>query len=377
MTSSTLHPHRALLALALLSASSFMLSACAGLGTDYSTPAPARQIPFTVEPVTTQLVSTLISVPPDVAAPPANSIPASQYAYRIGPTDVLSIFVNQSLYGDQVAGGSSVDRQAESLYVVSESGYIFLPLHGALKVAGLTVAQAYSEIQKALAKFVTHPQINVRIAEFRSQRIAVAGNVTKPGYAPITDRMMTITEAIMAAGQSGEADLRKVTLKRGGQEYPIDVFALINSPGFGQNWVLQANDVIFVPKNENHVYVLGEAPNRTEYIDAYSTSLAEVLLPGSQRQRAGGGDTNYLQNGAALPGSIFVIRGNLNAVRVFHLNGSSPEAFILADKFQLASGDIVFVSTRPVTRFNRFVAQLLPTLQAVLEPVLIYKSLIK
>ncbi|ULQ46692.1 polysaccharide biosynthesis/export family protein [Flagellatimonas centrodinii] len=344
------------------------LSGCAGMGADYSTPADAQQIPFTVEAVTPELVSRLAVRPPAVSAPPAGGLTIQNYAYRIGPTDVLSIFVNQSLYGDQGIAGT-VDRQAESLYVVSEDGYIFLPLYGALRVAGLTVGQAYNEIQSALAKYITRPQINVRVAEFRSQRIAVAGAVSTPGYLPVTDRPMTITEAVIAAGQTDEADLRKVVLKRAGVEYPVDVFALIQSPGFGQNWVMQDGDVLFVPRNENRVYVLGEAPNRTEYIDPYATSLAEVLVAGSASGGSSGG--NYLQTGTAQPGSIFVIRGDVDAARVFHMNGASPESFILADQFQLASGDIVYVSTRPVTRFNRFISQILPSLQSILLPVLL------
>lgn len=353
---------------AMAAAAGLLLTGCAGMGASYETPAEANQIPFTVEPVTPELVARLAVRPPDVAAPPPGSLTLQNYAYRIGPGDVMSIFVNQSLYGDQGIAGT-VDRQAESLYVVSEDGYIFLPLFGALRVAGLTVGQAYSEIQSALAKYITRPQINVRVSEYRSQRVAVAGAVEEPGYLPVTDRPMTIPEAIIAAKQNEQADLRKVVLKRGGVEYPVDVFALIQSPSFGQNWVLQDGDVVFVPRNENRVYVLGEAPNRTEFIDPYNTSLAEVLVESSE----GGGRNagNYLQVGTAKPGSIFVIRGDVDAARVFHMNGTSPESFILADQFQLASGDIVYVSTRPVTRFNRFISQILPSLQSILIPVLL------
>lgn len=354
---------------AIGAAAGVLLTGCAGMGAGYETPASANQIPYTVEAVTPELVANLAVRPPDVAAPPVGSLTLQNYAYRVGPGDVLSIFVNQSLYGDQGIAGT-VDRQAESLYVVSEDGYIFLPLYGALRVAGLTVGQAYNEIQSALAKYITRPQINVRVSEYRSQRVAVAGAVAEPGYLPITDRPMTIPEAVIAAKQNEQADLRKVVLKRGGVEYPVDVFALIQSPSFGQNWVLQDGDVVFVPRNENRVYVLGEAPNRTEFIDPYATSLAEVLVESNESggSRSAG---NYLQTGTAKPGSIFVIRGDVDAARVFHMNGASPESFILADQFQLANGDIVYVSTRPVTRFNRFISQLLPSLQSILLPVLL------
>ena len=66
-----------------------------------------------------------------------------------------------------------------------------------------------------------------------------------------------------------------------------------------------------------------------------------------------------------------MIRGDVHQARVFHLNASSPESLILADEFQLLSGDIVFVSTREITRFNRFVAQLLPSVGSLLSSVLL------
>jgi polysaccharide biosynthesis/export protein len=347
------------------------LFGCAGMGTEYDTPAEENQILFTVEAITPALTQGLKERPPQTAPLPDDMVTLEDYTYRIGATDVLSIFVNQSLFADSTTPAFAGDRVAESMYVVSNSGQIFLPLYGPLTVAGLTTSEVYQEIERALSRYVTRPQINVRVAEYRSQRVGVVGAVEEPGFVPITDRPMAITEAIIAAGLLDTADLRKVILKRGGTEYTVDVYDLINSASFGQRWVLQDGDVVLVPLNENKVYVLGEAPNRTAFIDPYNTKLAEILVPvdvqGSAASRAG----NYLQSGTALTGSIFVIRGDVDQARVFHLNASSPESLILADEFQLISGDIIFVSTREITRFNRFVAQLLPSVGSLLSSVLL------
>jgi len=353
-----------------------LLAGCAGVGSPYSTPAPSGQIPFTVDAITPELVRELAiqpeldralsNRPPELAAGIQDA--SGAYVYRIGPGDVLSVFINQPLYGER-AGGATQATDAGSLYVVSEGGDIFLPLHGPLRVAGLTIGQAYESIRAALSQFISRPQFNVRVAEFRSQRVAVAGAVNTPGYFPITDRPMTVTEAVLLAGASETADIRRVVLKRAGKDYPVDVAALNRNPNFGSEWLLQNGDVLMVPVNENKVYVLGEAPNRAQLIDPLNNSLAEILL--SSGSGSGGSSNNYLQNGAALPGSVFVIRGNTEGARVFHLNASSPEAFILANEMQLAGGDLVYVSTRPVTRYNRFIAQLLPSLQSFLLPLVL------
>lgn len=348
-----------------------LLSGCAGLGAGgYSEPAPDKAIPFTVEAITPGLVRDLTITPPAAELAPESGSAGEAYVYRIGPSDVLSVFINQSIYSSQQVGqgGSPSAALQESTYVVSENGEIFLPFHGPLKVSGMTMSQAYRAIADALARFITKPQINVRVSEYRSKQVTVVGDVTTPGVLPITDKPMTVPLAVVRAGVKDDSDLRKVVLKRGGKDHNVDVASLIDSPSFGTDWVLQDGDVILVPKNTNKVYVLGEAPNRTELIDPYRSSLAEILVSSDKAAR---NNADYLQSGTANAGSIFVIRPDADKARVYHLNAKSPESFILASNFQVADGDIVFVSTRQITRFNRFIAQLLPSLQSVLLPLLI------
>jgi polysaccharide biosynthesis/export protein len=45
---------------------------------------------------------------------------------------------------------------------------------------------------------------------------------------------------------------------------------------------------------------------------------------------------------------------------VYHLDAKSPAAFAVADRFRLRAGDVVWVGPAGVTRWNRFLSQLLP-----------------
>lgn len=60
---------------------------------------------------------------------------------------------------------------------------------------------------------------------------------------------------------------------------------------------------------------------------------------------------------------IYVIRGNFARPKIYWLQAHTPEALLLAENFQLQPDDIVYVSTAPVARWNRFLNQLLPTIQ--------------
>lgn len=102
-------------------------------------------------------------------------------------------------------------------------------------------------------------------------------------------------------------------------------------------------------------YVMGEVlkPGLFAMTDE-SLSLTDAL------NLAGSFDLN-----TADPSHIYVIRGNILHPKIYWLNASSPAALLLGEKFQISAGDIVIVSTAAVTRWNRFLNQLLPTLQTV------------
>ena len=62
--------------------------------------------------------------------------------------------------------------------------------------------------------------------------------------------------------------------------------------------------------------------------------------------------------------AVYVIRGieerEKTPARVYHLEAKSPAAFAVADRFSLKPGDVVWVGPAGVTRWNRFLSQLLP-----------------
>lgn len=349
-----------LLRIAALIMLAHLLTGCAGMETGYDTPAQAGQISYNLHPVTAPVLRDLQFTLPEPPMAPPTGPTHNGYAYHIGPADILVIHYDQPIFDESTdQSTSAMGQRTEARYVVSEQGEIFLPLYGRLKVGGLTITEAYQEIIAALENFVTNPEINVTIADFRSQQVTVAGAATSVNYLPVTNRPMTIIDAVFQAGAEGNADLRNVVLKRDGEQINVDVSALMDSPDFGRDWVLQDGDVVSVPENTNKVYLLGAGPNTNTSIEPYRTSLAEVLIRG----RSGG---DFLQAAQTDLGSIFVIRGDIDFVDVYHLNARTPDAVVLAENFPMQDGDIVFVTTRPVTRFNRYVSEMLPSLAPLL-----------
>jgi polysaccharide export outer membrane protein len=93
------------------------------------------------------------------------------------------------------------------------------------------------------------------------------------------------------------------------------------------------------------------------------TSLAEALATanGINENRADGRGIYVLRNAG-------IGRDNTGLpvyrATVYHLNASSAVGFMLADRFPLEARDVVYVSPAPITRWNRFLSQLLPSIIA-------------
>jgi protein involved in polysaccharide export with SLBB domain len=120
--------------------------------------------------------------------PPAHSLPDPIVNLQVGPGDLVEIVV---------VGEEKLPRE----YEVQPDGTLDFPYLEAIKVAGLEPRQIASELRRELteAKFLTDPQVQVKVKAYNSKKIQIIGQVAKPGPQPYQDGM-TLVQAISAAG---------------------------------------------------------------------------------------------------------------------------------------------------------------------------------
>lgn len=273
--------------------------------------------------------------------------------YKLGPGDIITIIVWDHPELTTPAGSFRTAEQAGT--VVSEDGTIFYPYAGVLKVAGRTTREVRDALAAKLAKFIEKVQLDVRVAVYRSKRVYVVGEVNKPGNQEITDIPMTVLEAVnRAGGFSTEADFSRVLLTRKGTTYRVDIQAMYEEGATEQNAMLEPGDIVNVlDRSYNKIFVLGEVLKPGSMLmNKKRSTLAEAL-----------GDAGYINQEKASPRWIYVMRSDDDTPELFHLDGRSPDAMLLADRFPLKPRDIVYVDASELIRWNRVISNILPTSQ--------------
>lgn len=353
------------------------LQACAGLYLDVPDERGDRDVDITVRPITPELVTqrAAVKIPTSSETLPGLS---GAYVYRLGIGDILDISIPSIASAPYASTAFPGTREPDRGYTVAPDGTIWLPYVGPMKVQGATIREVQDQVVKGLSRFIKTPQVSVSVTQFRSQKVLVAGQVPKPGYLPVTDVPLTLVGALTAVGstpqmrsdlvarpltgqqqspQPESGDYHRVQVTRGGKAETVDVLALLKSGDLRADPLLQDSDVVYVsPVERNYVYVMGEvrAPTLLEIVER-RTSLAEVLM-------ASGG----VNQQTAKAGRIYVIRGQLGKPDVFQLNADEADALLLADAFVVQPRDVVYVAEANISRWNRFLGQLAPTLQQLI-----------
>ncbi len=218
-----------------------------------------------------------------VAVPPLR---AEGSGYLVGEGDVLKITVydNPDL---------SVTAR------VNSDGSILFPLVGQVKIGGMNISQVAKKIAHVLAAgYIVNPQVSVFVEEFRSKKVVIMGQVTKPGLYELSGTT-TLLELISKAGGVTADAGEQVTIKRKTPNHresfiTIDLKKLLEK-GADLDMPIVDGDNVFVSKAGTY-YVTGQVNKPDGYKLEEGTSVIKAIT-------MAGGFTNL-----AAQGKIKIIR---------------------------------------------------------------------
>lgn len=222
-------------------------------------PSTAPSRPFTREP----------SAPASPPHPSAAALPAEAGGeYQLGAGDLLKI--NVFGYPDM-----SADVR------VDEAGSITYAYVGQLEVGGHSARDVETLVASRLTSggFIRSPQVSVLVADYRSQKVSVMGQVARPGPYPLRKASSVIDLLAEAGGVINAIAADEATLLHAdGSKVTIDLFGLFNGSA-GQNVPVMAGDTIYIPK-ASQFYVYGEVQRPGTYRLERNMTVSQAISMG-------------------------------------------------------------------------------------------------
>ncbi|MES2150731.1 MAG: polysaccharide biosynthesis/export family protein [Pseudomonadota bacterium] len=280
--------------------------------------------------------------------------------YQIGPGDIVAIVVwdHPELAspgaGAPVPGADpGIAGAAPAGFVVDHDGHVQFPYAGVLRLEGLTEEQARSLLAKRLARYFANPNVTLRVQAYRSKRIYVDGEVKAPGLQAINDIPMTLTEALSrAGGLLPSADQSRIALERGPRRYAIDLRELVQKGINPSHLLLAHGDLIQVhSRDESKVFVSGEvvAPKSLTMHNGRLT-LNEAL-----------GESGGISPTTGDARQVYIVRKKEDGIHVYQLDARDTSALAMAEAFELAPKDLVYVAASPMANWHRGISLLFPS----------------
>ncbi|MBA3721060.1 MAG: polysaccharide biosynthesis/export family protein [Parachlamydiaceae bacterium] len=268
-----------------------------------------------------------------------------EYQDVIAEDDILNIALYHPKRTDVVSAVEFINR---TIGFRVSNGKVDFPDIPPVVVAGLTLEEARLKIQECYQEHIQNMEVFLNYRERLSRKVELTGAVEKP-VIPV-DGKIRLYEILAIARVPNNANFFKSYVVRDGQQLPVDLYQLMNQGDMTQNIVMMGGDKIFIASpSDSTVMVMGEVGMpRAVNLPYGSLSLREAIVSAGGIPFTGNRDC------------IQVIRGNLQNPKIYVLSWDHI-VHLPNDSLLLMPGDTIYVSEKPITQWNRFIDQLLPS----------------
>jgi polysaccharide export outer membrane protein len=160
--------------------------------------------------------------------------------YHLHPGDVITVDYRYS-------------PEYNATVAVQPDGFATLPLLGDIKMGGLTLSEARSQLLVKAGERLNDPEITLNLKEFEKPYYIVGGEVGQPGKFEIRGRVTALRAVEMAGGFKTSGKASQVLLIRpvnnvDAQTKLLDLKKVIDRAQLNEDVELRAGDMLVVPK---------------------------------------------------------------------------------------------------------------------------------
>jgi polysaccharide export outer membrane protein len=284
--------------------------------------------------------------------PPLPPDAMEEYRDEIGEDDYINIFIHHPTRRDLREAFEYINHAVGGFRVIN--GQVNFPDLPPVQVKGLTLSEAQSAVQEMVKRHYEDAEVFLSYQDRQKKRVELAGLVGINSI-PVNGKMR-LYDVISQARVPPGANLFMSYVQRDGVHLAIDLYKLMNEGDMSQNIVMHGGDKIFIASpNDATVLVMGEV----NVPRAVSVPYGFITLP----------EAIVAANGIPFTGNrncIQIIRGDLRCPKIYLISWEHI-IHLPNNSMLLMPGDTVFVSEKPITQWNRFISQLLPTCQGARE----------
>src|SRR5215471_4649246 len=340
------------------------------------TPPDLRTVPYSVVPLTPNIMAILENAVPRLTAFADQQKPTD---LRFGIGDVVGVTLFEAssggLFIPQEAGVRPGNFVAFPNQAVKSNGNITIPYAGQIRANGRTALEVENAIVDALKNRAIEPQVIVTLVDQKTSLISVLGDVGHPGRLPASATSERILDVISrAGGPAGPGPDEWVLLDRNGKRALAPFAALIDEPI--NNVFIHPNDTIYLFRQPQTFLTFGALGSQQQIpFGAWRLSLAEAL------SKAGG-----LNDSVADPASIFIYRGETKEIAqamgvdvskvkgpivpiIYNLDLRDPSGYFLATSFEMRNKDVIYVSNSASVETTKFMNYLNTINQTINDPI--------
>ncbi len=207
-----------------------------------------------------------------------------QETYKIQPGDVLFIRIsslnkeiNELFNPNDFLATSAVNEAAMyyKSYMVSDDGFIEMPVIGKVQVANKTLSETQHLLQSITLEYFKEAYVTVKYGGFK---VTILGEVRRPGVFYFYNSKVSILEAIGQAGDLNEFGNRQNILilrptSKGIKTFRINLLDkdVLKNP----NYFIQPNDIIYVEALKTKTWKLNSA-NVSIILSSISTLILVI-----------------------------------------------------------------------------------------------------